>query len=361
RGRGRGRGDRGRAPGALGGVGWLSRTLPFFGPAFLVSVGYMDPGNWATNIAAGSGYRYALLWVVLASNLMAILLQCISAALGMRSGASLAENAKRHLPGWVAWGFFGTAELAAMATALAEFLGAALGLYLLFRLPLLPAVVATGAIVLLVLALSRYGVRRLEALIVGLVAVVGLAYFLEVWLSHPDWAALGRGLVVPRVPDEAALLVAIGVLGATVMPHNVFLHSSVVLSRRREGDDDHNERALRYAWVDTGVALNVAFLINASMIIMSASAFGRGGLTIASIEGAHAALSPLLGPLAAAAFAIALLGAGLSSSVTGTLAGQTILEGFLGRRVNVFVMRLLTMLPAMVVVAMGFDAFRVLV
>lgn len=340
---------------------WFRRALPFFGPAFLVSVGYMDPGNWATNIAAGSGFGYRLLWVVLASNLMAILLQGISATLGMRSGYSLAENAKRHLPSWMAWGFFGTAELAAMATDLAEFLGAALGLYLLFHIPLFAAVLLTAAIVLAILAASRSGLRRLEYLIVGLVAVVGFAYFLEVWLSAPDWPAIAHGTFLPRLGSSSALLVAIGILGATVMPHNVFLHSSVVLSRRRDGDDPHNRRALRFAYADTAVALNVAWMINAAMIVMAASAFGRGGLSIDSIEGAHASLVPLLGPLAGFAFALALLCAGLSSSVTGTLAGQTILEGFLGRRVNLFAMRLFTMLPALVVVAIGFDAFHVLV
>ncbi|MBX6350848.1 MAG: Nramp family divalent metal transporter [Clostridia bacterium] len=347
--------------GAGGIAGALRRSLPFFGPAFLVSVGYMDPGNWATNIAAGSDYGYALLWTVLASNLMAVVLQAVSATLGFRSGASLAENAKRHLPAWVAWGFFATAELAAMATDLAEFLGAALGFYLLLHLPLLPAVLLTGVVVLVLLGLSRLRLSRLELVIVGLVAVVGLAYFVEVWLARPDWARIGEGLLLPRVPSGGALLVAIGVLGATVMPHNLFLHSAVVQSRRRAADDRHNERALRLSYVDTAVALNIAFLINASMIVMSASVFAGKGLTIASIEAAHRALSPLLGPLAAAAFAVALLASGLSSSVTGTLAGQTILEGFVGRRVPVVVLRLVTMIPALVVVGAGVDAFRVLV
>lgn len=342
-------------------AGWIRRALPFFGPAFLVSVGYMDPGNWATDIAAGSNFGYRLLWVVLASNLMAILLQGISATLGLRSGASLAANAKRHLPVWAAWGFFATAELAAMATDLAEFLGAALGFHLLLGIPLVAAVLVTAAVVLGILFISGRAARRLEAVILALVGVVGLAYVLEVWLARPDWHSIAVGTLVPRLGSQSALLIAIGILGATVMPHNVFLHSSVVLSRRREGDDEHNRRALRFAYADTAVALNVAWLVNASMIVMAAAVFAGHGLTVESIEGAHRTLAPLLGPMAAAAFAVALLAAGLSSSVTGTLAGQTILEGFVGRKISVFWMRLVTMVPALLVVALGVDAFRVLV
>ncbi|MBE3589379.1 MAG: Nramp family divalent metal transporter [Firmicutes bacterium] len=340
---------------------WVRRALPFFGPAFLVSVGYMDPGNWATDIAAGSNFGYRLLWVVLASNLMAILLQAIAATLGMRSGASLAANAKRHFRPWVAWGFFVTAELAAMATDLAEFLGAALGFHLLLGIPLVAAVFVAAVVVLGILFVSGRAARRLEAVVLGMVGVVGLAYVLEVWLARPDWHAIAVGTLVPRLGSPSALLVAIGILGATVMPHNIFLHSAAVLSRRRPGDDEHNRRALRFAYADTAVALNVAWLVNASMIVMAAAVFAGHGLSVDSIEGAHRTLVPLLGPLAAAAFAVALLSAGLSSSVTGTLAGQTILEGFVGRRVSVFWMRLVTMVPALVVVALGIDAFRMLV
>jgi manganese transport protein len=344
-----------RAPGRVGTL----RVFSLLGPAILVSVGYMDPGNWATDLAAGSQFGYALLWVLLASNLTAILLQHLSAKLGIATGMSYPRACRERFPRPVAIALWVTAELAAIATDLAEFLGAALGFYLLLQIPMMEAAVLTAVVVFGILALYRFGFRWVELAIFGLVAVIGAAYVLEVWLAQPDPAAVARGVLVPTLP-AGSLAIAMGMLGATVMPHNLYLHSGVVLSRRT-GDRDTDRGLVRSSIVASMIALNLAWLVNSAIVITAAGAFYSVGLPIGSIEEAHRTLEPLLGAAAATAFAIALLAAGLSSSTTATLAGQVIIEGFLDVKFGLFLRRAITVVPAVLVIAAGFDAFDILI
>jgi manganese transport protein len=339
----------------LGGL----RVLSLLGPAVLVSVGYMDPGNWATDLAAGSQFGYALLWVLLASNLTAILLQHLSAKLGIATGLSYPQACRAYFPRPVAVGLWVTAELAAIATDLAEFLGAALGFYLLFRIPMLEAAGLTAVVVFAILALYRFGHRWVELAIFGLVAVIGAAYVLELWLVAPDPRAVATGVLAPSMP-AGALLIAMGMLGATVMPHNLYLHSSVVLDRR-SGDADEDRTTVRSSIVASVIALNVAWLINSAIVITAAGTFFEVGLPIDSIEDAHRTLEPLLGAAAATAFAVALIAAGLSSSTTATLAGQVIIEGFLDVRFGLFLRRAITVVPAVLVIATGLDPYLILI
>jgi manganese transport protein len=343
------------APSARGTV----RVLSLLGPAVIISVGYMDPGNWATDLAGGSEFGYTLLWVLLASNLMALLLQHLSAKLGLATGLSYPQLCRARFPRPVSTGLWLTAEGAAIATDLAEFLGAALGFYLLLQIPLLEAALLTAVVVFGILALYRFGYRWVEISIFALVATIGAAYVLEVWLVGPDWGAVARGVFIPSL-EPAALAIAMGMLGATVMPHNLYLHSSVVLSRRRD-DEEVNRRTVRRSIVASAIALNLAWLVNSAIVITAAGAFGAAGIPIDSIEAAHETLAPLLGSAAATAFAIALLAAGLSSSTTATLAGQVIIEGFLGIRFGLFLRRAITVVPAIVVIAAGVDAFTILI
>ncbi len=335
------------------------RVLPLLGPAVIISVGYMDPGNWATDIEAGSRFGYTLLWVLLGANLAAQLLQHLSAKVGLATGFTYPELCRRQFPRPVVLGLWVTAELAAMATDLAEFLGAALGFYLLFHLPLLPAALLAAVVVFGILALYRFGHRTVEWVIFALVAVIGVAYLLELWLVRPDWGAVAQGVVTPRI-EPGALAIVMGMIGATVMPHNLYLHSAVVINRRRT-DPDANRRVIRSSIVASAIALNLAWLINSAIVITAAGAFGSAGLDVASIETAHATLIPLLGPAAATAFAIGLLAAGLSSSTTATLAGQVIIEGFLGIRFGLFLRRLITVIPAILVIGAGADAYQILI
>ena len=342
---------------------WLRarRVLPFLGPAFLVSVGYMDPGNWATNILAGSAYGYSLLWILLLSNLMALLLQGLSAKLGVATGLTLAQAVRANTRRSTSIFLWLTAEAAAIATDLAEFLGAALGFYILLGVPLLIAAVLTGIIVFMILGLHRFGHRKVEIIIIALVAIVGLAFVYEVFITHPAWPEVGRGVAVPTFTNAAAIVAAVGMIGATVMPHNVFLGSHVVQARRKAEDVGvGHKRLLKYAIIDLVVALNIAWLINSAMVIMSAAAFG--GTEVGDITFAHRILGPLFGNASAFAFALALLAAGLSSSVTGTLAGQSIMEGFIGYRMSLWVRRSITMVPAIIAIAFfGSHSFEILV
>ncbi len=327
----------------------LRRVLPFLGPAFLVSVGYMDPGNWATNIAAGSSFGYTLLWVLLMSNLMALLLQALSAKLGVATGMTLARAIRTHTSRPMSVFLWLTAEAAAMATDLAEFLGAALGIYILLKVPLFISALITGVLVFLILGLHRFGHRAVELVIIALVAIVGLAYVYEVFVSAPSWPDVGRGVLVPGFEGAGAVLVAVGMLGATVMPHNVFLGSHVVQARRAAHDTPEGRRRLyKFALFDLAVALNIAWLINSAMVIMSAAAFGGHG--VSELQDAHVTLGLLFGGASAVAFALALISAGLSSSVTGTLAGQSIMEGFIGYRMWLWARRAITMVPALVAI-----------
>ena len=340
----------------------IARVLPFLGPAFVASVAYIDPGNFATNIQGGAEFGYRLVWVVLASNLVAMLVQVLSAKLGIATGRNLAEICRDRFPRPVVWGMWGLMEIVAMATDLAEFLGAALGFNLLFGIPLLPAALLTGATTLVILALERRGFRPLEAVITALVGVIAVSYLVETLLDQPRWPAIGQSILHPALGGKEAVLLAVGILGATVMPHVIFLHSALTQSRIVTENAEQARRLFRYEVLDVVVAMTLAGLVNAAMLIMAASTFWVHGLrTIGTIEQAHRTLAPLLGRASSVVFAISLLASGLSSSTVGTMAGQVIMQGFLHRQLSVWVRRLVTMAPAIVVVALGLDPTRTLV
>jgi manganese transport protein len=325
------------------------RLFAFSGPAYLVSVGYMDPGNWATDIAAGSRFGYALIWVLLMSNLMAVLLQSLSARLGIVAGMDLAQACRVMFPRPVAYVLWVLCELAIVACDLAEVLGTAIGLQLLFGIPLLPAVLITAFDAFLLLLLQARGIRLLEAFVLVLIVTVGLCLGVEVLLARPDLAPLAAGFV-PSLPGPAALYLAIGMLGATVMPHNLYLHSALVQSRRVQNTPARIRGGIRFNTLDSLIALNGAFLVNSALLVMAAATFYRAGYhQVTDIQDAHALLEPLLGARAAPiAFAVALIAAGQSSTVTGTLAGQVVMEGFVHLRLQPVVRRLLTRALAIV-------------
>lgn len=325
----------------------LRRIFAIAGPAYLVSVGYMDPGNWATDLAAGSRYGYALLWVLLLSNAMAVLLQSLSARLGIAAGLDLAQACRAEYPKAVRWVLYGLCEVAIAACDLAEVLGSAIALKLLFGLPLLWGVLLTAADTLALLFLSRLGIRKLEAFILGMVTLIGGGFLVEVLLARPEWGGLIRGFV-PGFPDASSLFIAIGMLGATVMPHNLYLHSALVQTRRIGPSREEKGQAIRLNTLDSAVALNVAFFVNAAILVMASAVFHRAGYTeVADIQGAHRLLEPILGASVAPwVFALALLAAGQSSTITGTLAGQIVMEGFLEIRIPPWLRRLLTRLAA---------------
>ncbi len=331
------------------------RFFAFSGPAYLVSVGYMDPGNWATDIAAGSKFGYALLWVLLMSNLMAVLLQSLAARLGIASGRDLAQACRTMYRPAVSWVLWILAEVAIAACDLAEVLGSAIGLQLLFGMPLLLAVFVTALDTFLLLLLHSRGVRWMEAFIIVLIVTIGICLGIEVFLSNPQWGAMAGGLA-PSLPGESALYLAIGILGATVMPHNLYLHSALVQSRRFSRTPAGIWNGIRLNVIDSMVALNGAFLVNAALLVMAAATFYSAGLfDVAEIQDAHRLLEPLLGAhLAPVAFAIALIAAGQSSTITGTLAGQVVMEGFVHIRLRPIARRLLTrslaIVPAVVTI-----------
>ena len=331
----------------------------YFGPAFVASVAYVDPGNFATNIEGGARFGYSLLWVLLWSNAMAVLIQFLSAKLGIATGRTLPQLCRALYPRPVNIGLWVAAELAALATDLAEFLGAALGFYLLFGIPLLPAALLTAVAVFLILAMETYGFRRLEQSIMVFLVIIGAAYGVEVLLVKPYWPAIWRGVLVPTLTSDS-VYVAVGMLGATVMPHVIYLHSALVL-HRHTGDPQHERRHQRLELIDCLVAMNGAWLVNSAMVVLAAAAFFQAGSPVHSIEDAHRTLSPLVGRASSLLFGIALLASGLSSSTVGTLAGQVVVEGFLNIRISVFLRRFVTMLPALFVIAVGLDAMRVLV
>ena len=340
----------------------LAHLLPFLGPAFIACVAYIDPGNFATNIQGGAEFGYLLVWVIIASNLMAMLIQSLSAKLGIATGKNLAEMCREQFPRPVVWAMWGITEIVAMATDLAEFLGAALGFNLLFHLPLLIAGILTGVITLVILALQRYGFRPLEAVIAALVGVIALCYLIETILDRPDWGQIGLHAVTPQFSGTESVLLAVGILGATVMPHVIFLHSSLTQHRIVTHNPKQLRRLYRFQLVDVAIAMSLAGVINLSMLVMASSTFYTNGLfTVASIEEAYRTLTPLLGSAASIVFAISLLASGLSSSTVGTMAGQVIMQGFLHVRIPLWVRRLVTMVPALVVIALGLDPTRTLV
>ncbi len=336
-------------------------VMPYMGPAFLVSVGYMDPGNWGTNIEGGSTFGYKLLWVLLLSNLMAILLQTMAARLGIVTGKSLAANCRQHYSRKTNFFLWLMAEAAMMATDIAEFLGAAIGFYILFGIPMFSAGLLTGVMVFLILGLYRFGYRSVEYVIIGLVAIIGFAYVIEIFLAKPDWDQVAYHTFVPHL-SSASIFVAMGMLGATVMPHNLFLHSGIIQTRiTGEPKVVQKKKLFRFAVLDSLFALNMSWLVNSAMIIMSAAVFFSNGIHVESIQDAHRTLEPLLGSLSSYAFAIALLASGLSSSTTGTMAGQIVLEGFLNIKISLFLRRFITMVPALIVIALGLNEIDVLV
>jgi manganese transport protein len=337
------------------------KALAFAGPGFVVSVGYMDPGNWATDLAGGSAFGYTLLSVVLLSNLMAMLLQALSARLGIATGRDLAQACRDSYPAPVAAMLWLLCEVAICACDLAEVIGTAIGLKLLFGLPILLGVCLTALDVFLILLLQRHGFRRLEAFVISLIALVAAGFLFEIALAHPAIADVAGGLL-PRaeiITNPSMLYIAIGILGATVMPHNLYLHSSIVQTRRFAKTPQGKREALRFAVADSNFALATAFFINAAILIIAAAAFHQNGRTdVAEIQDAHHLLGPLLGaPAAGIVFALALLAAGQNSSVTATLAGQVVMEGFLELRMPVWLRRLITraiaIVPAIVVTAMS--------
>jgi len=339
----------------------LPAMLVLSGPAVVASVAYVDPGNFATNIQAGATYGYTLLWVVLAANLIAMLFQAMSAKIGIVTGHNLAELCRMHFPQPVVWAMWATSEVAAMATDLAEFLGGAVGLSLLLHLPLIAGMAVTAFVTYALLLLDSRGYRPLELVIGGLVATIGACYLAELFIAPPNWAATAVGSVVPRLPDSGAVTLAVGIVGATVMPHAIYLHSGLTQARTLPRDDTERRKLVRYSNLEVILALAFAGAVNAAMVMMAAAAFHAGHPEVAEIETAYHTLAPLLGAAAAAIFLIALMASGISSSVVGTMAGQLIMQGFLRRRIPVWVRRLVTMLPAFAVVAAGFDATRSLV
>jgi manganese transport protein len=342
--------------------GMVARILPFLGPAFIASVAYMDPGNFATNISAGAKYGYMLLWVITASNLMAMLIQALSAKLGIATGLNLAEQCRANFSRPVVYGMWFLMEGVAIATDLAEFLGAALGFNLLFGMPLWVAGILTGIVTFLVLGLERYGFRPLEAVITALIGVIGLCYLVEIVLVQPVWGQVIYHAVVPEFAGPESVVLAVGILGATVMPHVIFLHSSLTQGRVVVREPAQQRRLFRFEVVDVVLAMGAAGMINAAMLITAAATFHQRGLqNIATIEEAHRTLEPLLGPSSSAVFAVALLAAGLSSSSVGTMAGQVIMQGFLHHKIPVIVRRLVTMVPALLVIFLGWDPTYVLI
>ncbi len=326
---------------------WWQRWLAIAGPALMVSVGYMDPGNWATDLAAGSRYNYRLIWVLLMSNLMAILLQSLAARLGIVSRTDLAQANREEYPTLVNIPLYLLAEIAITATDLAEVIGSAIALNLLLGLPLLYGVLLTAFDVLILLVLSHYGIRKLEAVVTSLVATIAAAFLVEIFLAQPEWGGVVRGFM-PSLPDTTALYISIGILGATVMPHNLYLHSSLVQTRKIGRSYGDVQQATRLNTLDSAVALNAAFFVNGAILVMAAAVFYRAGHTeVAEIQDAYRLLEPLLGTtIAPLAFAIALLASGQSSTITGTLAGQIVMEGYLHWRIRPWLRRLLTRLLA---------------
>ncbi len=336
--------------------GWR-KLFAFLGPAYLISVGYMDPGNWATDIAGGSQFGYKLIWVLLMSNLMALLLQSLSARLGLVRQLDLAQASRTSYHPVVNFCLWILAEIAIAATDLAEVLGMAIGLQLLFGLPLIWGVSLTVLDTLLLLVLQSYGMRKIEAFIVALVAIIGISFLLEMIWAKPDMGELAKGFI-PSLPSDAALYIAIGIIGATVMPHNLYLHSSLVQTRRIDSSEKGVWSAIKYNLIDSTIALNAAFFVNSAILVLAASTFFRAGMyEVSDIHDAYNFLTPLLGnEWASVMFGVALIAAGQSSTITGTLAGQIVMEGYLNLRIAPWLRRLITRLiaiiPAYIVIIM---------
>jgi manganese transport protein len=341
--------------------GRVRGTLALLGPAFVACIAYVDPGNFATNIAGGAKYGYLLLWVLLSANLMAMLIQNLSAKIGLATGRNLPELCREHFPRQVTWGLWIQAELIAMATDLAEFVGAAIALNLLFGVPLFDAGIITAIVAFGILALQAKGYRRFELVIAGLLGVIILGFLYDTLRIGFDAGAAARGFI-PGFEGTDSVLLATGILGATVMPHVIYLHSALTQNRIKPHDDAERRRLLRFQRIDVGVAMTIAGVVNMSMLVIAASLFHTNGLTdLDSIEEAHTQFGNLAGQSAALAFALALLASGLASSSVGTYAGQVVMQGFIARTIPLALRRLVTMLPALLVLAIGVNPSRALV
>jgi len=341
--------------------GGLRAYVVFAGPAVIASIAYMDPGNFATNIQAGAKYGYGLLWVVLLANVIAMLFQALSAKLGIVTGRNLAELCRDHFPRPVVWAMWVVSEIAAMATDLAEFLGGAIGLALLLHMPLLAGMAVTAVVTYGLLMFERFGFRPIELIIGAMVSVIGLCYLVEMFIAPVDWASAAVHTFTPQLADAAALLLAVGIIGATVMPHAVYLHSGLTQGRMPVRDDGERRKVVRFSNQEVIVALTVAGLVNMAMVMMASGAFHAGHPDVAEIETAYHTLTPLLGAAAAGVFLLSLVVSGVSASTVGTMAGQMIMQGFVGFRIPIWVRRLVTMLPAFVVVGLGVNATNALV
>ncbi len=341
--------------------GGLPAYWAFAGPAVIASIAYMDPGNFATNIQAGARYGYGLLWVVLLANVIAMLFQALSAKLGIVTGRNLAELCRDHFPRPVVWAMWVVSEIAAMATDLAEFLGGAIGLALLLHLPLFTGMAVTAVVTYGLLMFERFGFRPIELIIGAMVSLIGLCYLVEMFIAPVDWASAAVHTFTPQLADAEALLLAVGIIGATVMPHAVYLHSGLTQARMPVRDDGERRKVLRFSNQEVIVALTVAGLVNMAMVMMASSAFHAGHPEVAEIETAYHTLTPLLGAAAAGVFLLSLVVSGVSASAVGTMAGQMIMQGFVGFRIPIWVRRLVTMLPAFVVVGFGANATNALV
>jgi manganese transport protein len=339
----------------------LRSLLPFAGPAVIASVAYMDPGNVATNIQAGAKYGYRLLWIVLAANLIAMLFQGLSAKLGIVTGRNLAELCREHYPRPLVWAMWVVSEIAAMATDLAEFLGGAIGLSLLFHIPLLAGMGLTAIVTYGVLMFEGLGFRPIELVIGSMVSIIALCYVAELFLTPVDWTSAALHTILPQIPDTGALLLSVGIIGATIMPHAVYLQSGLTQARMPVDNDAERRKVLRFSNREVIIALATAGFVNIAMVLMASGAFHAGHLDIAEIETAYNTLTPLLGIGAAAVFLMSLIASGISSSAVGTMAGQMIMQGFVSFRIPILIRRLVTMLPAVAVVALGANATSSLV
>lgn len=340
--------------------GWRQH-LAFVGPSLIASIAYMDPGNFATNIQAGAKYGYGLLWVVLLANLVAMLFQALSAKLGIVTGYNLAELCRDQFPKPVVVAMWAVSEIAAMATDLAEFLGGAIGLSLIFHIPLLAGMAVTAVVVYAILALSRSGFRPLEMIVGGFVVAIALSYLAEVILAPVNWGSVALHAVTPQIADSDALLLAVGIIGATVMPHAIYLHSGLTQARITPRNDEDRKQLIKASNGEVIITLSLAGLVNVAMVLMAAAAFHQGHSDVAEIETAYHSLTPLLGPAAAMLFLVSLLASGISSSAVGTLAGQVIMQGFVGFTIQIWLRRAATMLPAFLVVGLGTNATSALV
>jgi len=341
--------------------GGLRTAIAFAGPAVIASIAYMDPGNFATNIQAGAKYGYSLLWVVLLANVIAMLFQGLAAKLGIVTGRNLAELCRDRFPRPVVMTMWVVSEIAAMATDLAEFLGGALGLALLLHIPLLAGMVATGVITYGLLMCEQFGFRPLELVIGAIVGLICVCYLIEMFIAPINWSTAAFHTVTPQIADSGALLLAVGIIGATVMPHAIYLHSGLTQARVPVRTDDDRRTVLRFSNREVVIALSMAGLVNMAMVMMASSAFHAGHPEVAEIETAYHTLTPLLGPAAAGVFLVSLIASGVSASTVGTMAGQMIMQGFVGFRIPLWLRRLVTMLPAFVVIALGVEPTKALV